>query len=77
MEGREVFKHAVINIAAVMDEAITKAGLTPMDIDWFVPHQANRRIWKAQPKGWGSRRADRDDPGPSWQHLCRLDSLGF
>jgi 3-oxoacyl-[acyl-carrier-protein] synthase III len=44
MEGREVFKHAVNNIASVMQETIVKAGLKPMDIDWFVPHQANRRI---------------------------------
>jgi 3-oxoacyl-[acyl-carrier-protein] synthase III len=44
MEGREVFKHAVNNIASVMQETIAKAGLKPMDIDWFVPHQANRRI---------------------------------
>ena len=53
MEGREVFKHAVINIAAVMDEAITKAGLKPMDIDWFVPHQANRRILEGTAKKLG------------------------
>jgi 3-oxoacyl-[acyl-carrier-protein] synthase-3 len=44
MEGREVFKHAVTNIATVMEETISAAGLTPSDIDWFVPHQANRRI---------------------------------
>jgi 3-oxoacyl-[acyl-carrier-protein] synthase III len=44
MEGREVFKHAVTNIAAVMAETIANAGLKPTDIDWFVPHQANRRI---------------------------------
>jgi 3-oxoacyl-[acyl-carrier-protein] synthase III len=44
MEGREVFKHAVINIAAVMDEVMTQANVQPKDIDWFVPHQANRRI---------------------------------
>ena len=53
MEGREVFKHAVTNIAAVMEEAITKAGLTPMDIDWFVPHQANRRILEGTAKKLG------------------------
>jgi 3-oxoacyl-[acyl-carrier-protein] synthase-3 len=53
MEGREVFKHAVINIATVMDEAITKAGLKPMDIDWFVPHQANRRILEGTVKRLG------------------------
>ena len=44
MEGREVFKHAVVNIASVMEETIAEAGLKPGDIDWFVPHQANRRI---------------------------------
>jgi 3-oxoacyl-[acyl-carrier-protein] synthase III len=44
MEGREVFKHAVVNIAAVMDEVMTMAGVAPADVDWFVPHQANRRI---------------------------------
>jgi 3-oxoacyl-[acyl-carrier-protein] synthase III len=44
MEGREVFKHAVTNIASVMAGTIAKAGLKPTDIDWFVPHQANRRI---------------------------------
>ena len=44
MEGREVFKHAVTNIASVMEETIAEAGLKAADIDWFVPHQANRRI---------------------------------
>jgi len=44
MEGREVFKHAVINIADVMEKTIAAAGFKPADIDWFVPHQANRRI---------------------------------
>jgi 3-oxoacyl-[acyl-carrier-protein] synthase-3 len=44
MEGREVFKHAVVNIAAVMDEAMAEAKIKPKDVDWFVPHQANRRI---------------------------------
>jgi 3-oxoacyl-[acyl-carrier-protein] synthase III len=44
MEGREVFKHAVNNISSVMEEVIAKAGIKATDIDWFVPHQANRRI---------------------------------
>jgi 3-oxoacyl-[acyl-carrier-protein] synthase III len=44
MEGRDVFKHAVNNISSVMLEVISAAGLKPQDIDWFVPHQANRRI---------------------------------
>jgi len=44
MAGREVFKHAVVNLSAVLDEAIEAAGLTLGDIDWLVPHQANQRI---------------------------------
>ncbi|HTR86822.1 MAG TPA: beta-ketoacyl-ACP synthase III [Reyranella sp.] len=44
MEGKEVFKHAVVNMAAVVAEVLEKAGLTPADIDWLVPHQANKRI---------------------------------
>lgn len=44
MEGKEVFKHAVINMAAVVGEVLEKAGLQSKDIDWLVPHQANKRI---------------------------------
>ena len=44
MEGREVFKHAVVNMAAVVGEVLGKAGLEAKDIDWLVPHQANKRI---------------------------------
>ena len=44
MEGREVFKHAVVNMAAVVGEVLDKTGLTSKDIDWLVPHQANKRI---------------------------------
>ncbi len=44
MEGKEVFKHAVVNMAAVVGEVLEKAGLAPTDIDWLVPHQANKRI---------------------------------
>jgi 3-oxoacyl-[acyl-carrier-protein] synthase III len=53
MEGREVFKHAVNNIASVMQETIANAGLKPTDIDWFVPHQANRRILEGTAKKLG------------------------
>jgi 3-oxoacyl-[acyl-carrier-protein] synthase III len=53
MEGREVFKHAVTNIASVMAETISGAGLQPSDIDWFVPHQANRRILEGTAKKLG------------------------
>jgi 3-oxoacyl-[acyl-carrier-protein] synthase-3 len=44
MEGKEVFRHAVVNLAAAVDAAIASAGITPDDVDWLVPHQANRRI---------------------------------
>lgn len=44
MDGREVFKHAVVRMAEVVDEALVKNGLTADDIDWLIPHQANLRI---------------------------------
>lgn len=44
MQGREVFKHAVTNIAAAIRASLDAAGLETGDIDWFVPHQANQRI---------------------------------
>jgi 3-oxoacyl-[acyl-carrier-protein] synthase III len=44
MEGREVFKHAVVMITDVIDDAFKATGYTAADIDWFVPHQANKRI---------------------------------
>ena len=44
MQGREVFRHAVVNLAEVVGEALAANSLTPADIDWIVPHQANRRI---------------------------------
>lgn len=55
MEGREVFKHAVTNIASVMEETIHAAGFKPVDIDWFVPHQANKRILEGTVKKLGIR----------------------
>jgi 3-oxoacyl-[acyl-carrier-protein] synthase III len=44
MEGREIFRHAVQRLAEVVDEALAANGLKSGDIDWLVPHQANRRI---------------------------------
>lgn len=44
MAGKEVFRHAVANLAAVAQEAVAANGLTVQDIDWVVPHQANIRI---------------------------------
>jgi 3-oxoacyl-[acyl-carrier-protein] synthase-3 len=47
MEGREVFRHAVVNLTEAIDAALTANGVTAEDIDWFVPHQANQRILDA------------------------------
>lgn len=47
MKGSEVFRHAVTNLASVVGEVLTAAELTPADIDWVVPHQANARILDA------------------------------
>jgi 3-oxoacyl-[acyl-carrier-protein] synthase III len=44
MEGKEVFRHAVGMVADVVKACFADAGVTGADIDWFVPHQANRRI---------------------------------
>jgi 3-oxoacyl-[acyl-carrier-protein] synthase-3 len=44
MQGKEVFKHAVGMITDVIEAAYAATGLSSADIDWFVPHQANKRI---------------------------------
>jgi len=44
MEGREVFRHAVTCLAEVIEETFAQTGVSAQDIQWFVPHQANRRI---------------------------------
>ncbi|WP_299941110.1 beta-ketoacyl-ACP synthase III [uncultured Nitratireductor sp.] len=53
MQGREVFKHAVGMITDVIEDVFAKTGITADDIDWFVPHQANRRIIDASAKKLG------------------------
>lgn len=47
MQGREVFRHAVVRMAEAIDHALDANNLTPGDIDWLVPHQANIRIIEA------------------------------
>jgi len=47
MRGREVFRHAVVNLAQVMGEVLGAAGLAPSDVTWLIPHQANLRILEA------------------------------
>jgi 3-oxoacyl-[acyl-carrier-protein] synthase-3 len=44
MEGREVFRHAVAMITDVVEDAFKATGYTAADVDWFIPHQANKRI---------------------------------
>jgi 3-oxoacyl-[acyl-carrier-protein] synthase-3 len=53
MKGREVFRHAVVNLASVMNEVLEGAGLSAADVDWVVPHQANARILEATAKKLG------------------------
>jgi 3-oxoacyl-[acyl-carrier-protein] synthase III len=53
MNGREVFRHAVAKLAAVVDEALVANGLIQADVDWLVPHQANRRIIDAMGRKLG------------------------
>jgi 3-oxoacyl-[acyl-carrier-protein] synthase III len=53
MEGREVFKHAVIKLAQTADAAMEKAGVTADQVDWVVPHQANLRIIKSTAQKMG------------------------
>ena len=47
MKGREVFRHAVVNLADVLREVLEETGMKAADIDWVVPHQANARILDA------------------------------
>lgn len=53
MKGREVFRHAVTNLAGVTEEVLADAGLPASAIDWIVPHQANARILEATAKKLG------------------------
>ena len=53
MKGREVFRHAVTNLASVMTESLAMAGLSSDQVDWVVPHQANARILDATARKLG------------------------
>jgi len=53
MEGREVFRHAVVKLAEVADEVLEKAGVSGSEVDWIVPHQANLRIIESTAKKAG------------------------
>jgi 3-oxoacyl-[acyl-carrier-protein] synthase III len=53
MKGREVFRHAVVNLADVLTEVLVEAGLDASEVDWVVPHQANSRILDATARKLG------------------------
>jgi 3-oxoacyl-[acyl-carrier-protein] synthase III len=53
MKGREVFRHAVVNLAQVLEEVLEVTGHTAAEIDWVVPHQANLRILDATARKLG------------------------
>ena len=53
MKGREVFRHAVVNLAEVLSEVLEDAGVSAQDLDWVVPHQANARILDATARKLG------------------------
>jgi 3-oxoacyl-[acyl-carrier-protein] synthase-3 len=53
MKGKEVFRHAVTNLADVLKEVLVASGHEPGDVDWVVPHQANKRILDATAKKLG------------------------
>ncbi len=53
MKGREVFRHAVVNLAEVLGEVVENAGVSIEQIDWVVPHQANKRILDATARKLG------------------------
>ena len=50
MEGKEVFRHAVTNMSSVLEDILKENELEPNDLDWLVPHQANRRILESTAK---------------------------
>jgi 3-oxoacyl-[acyl-carrier-protein] synthase-3 len=53
MKGREVFRHAVVNLAEVLGEVLAETGHDASEIDWIVPHQANLRILDATARKLG------------------------
>ncbi|MEK9848853.1 MAG: beta-ketoacyl-ACP synthase III, partial [Rhodospirillaceae bacterium] len=53
MEGKEVFRHAVTNMSSVLEAILKENELEPDDLDWLVPHQANRRILESTAKKIG------------------------
>ena len=77
MDGPEVFRHAVTNIAEVIAATLKKSGYQASDIDWFVPHQANKRILDGAARKLGlAPENDRDHRGQARQYQRRLHPPG-
>ena len=77
MKGKEVFRHAVANLAAVLGETLEAAGHSIEEIDWVVPHQANKRILDATARKLGLDPAQGDrHRRPARQYLRRLGAAG-
>ena len=77
MEGKEVFRFAVGMVTDVIRDAFAATGTTADDLDWFVPHQANRRIIDASAEKLGiAPREGGDHRRPARQHLGGLDPAG-
>ena len=53
MKGKEVFRHAVVNLADVLNEVLAASGHKAEEVDWVVPHQANKRILDATARKLG------------------------
>ena len=78
MDGREVFRFAVGAISEAVEGALQQSGFRSEDIDWFVPHQANKRIIDGVARKLRPRPgAGRSDARPSRQHLGRRDSVAL
>ncbi len=77
MKGKEVFRHAVTNLSAAIEQSAEKAGVKVSDIDWFVPHQANQRILDAtRQKTWRGAGSHGFDGRHPRQHVFSLGSFG-
>ena len=77
MEGRAVFKHAVAMITDVIEQAFKTTGYTADDVDWFVPHQANKRIIDDSAQKARNRAGEGGDHrGQARQYIGGLDSTG-
>ena len=75
MNGREIFRHAVAKLSSAVEEALAANGLAPADLDWLVPHQANRRIIDSHgPQAGTAAGARGGHRGPAREYLRRVHS---